>query len=135
MTATSGAGSVTAVVLTQVRRWSAARLAVAVAQLDDAARLLVKVDDALVPARPPDSWRGTAADAALAEHERIARQVHGLAAGATAVRSGLAAAADAVAGLQAGLATAQELADGNGFTIAATTPSGAIVNPFPSANS
>ena len=70
-------------------------------------------------ARPPGSWRGAAADAARAEHERIARQVHRLAAEAAAVRSGLAAAADAVAGLHAGLAAAQELADGNGFTIAA----------------
>ena len=119
MTAASGGGAVTAVVLTQVRRWSAARLAVAVVRLDDAARLLVEVDGALVRARPPDSWRGAAADAARAEHERIARQVHRLAAGAAAVRSGLAAAADAVAGLHAGLAAAQELADGNGFTIAA----------------
>ena len=105
----------TAVVLTQVRRWSSARLAVAVARLDDAVRLLVEVDGALVRARPPDSWRGAAADAARAEHERIARQVHRLAAGAAAVRSGLAAAADAVAALHAGLAAAQELADGNGF--------------------
>ena len=111
--------AVTAVVLTQVRRWSAARLAVAVVRLDDAVRLLVEVDGALARARPPGSWRGTAADAARAEHERMARQVHRLAAGAAAVRSGLAAAADAVAGLHAGLAAAQELADGNGFTIAA----------------
>jgi len=111
--------AVTAVVLTQVRRWSAARLAVAVVRLDDAVRLLVEVDGALARARPPDSWRGAAADAARAEHERMARQVHRLAAGAAAVRSGLAAAADAVAGLHAGLAAAQELADGNGFTIAA----------------
>ena len=44
------------------------------------------------------------------------------------MRSGLAAAADAMAGLHAGLAAAQELADGNGFTIAAD---GIVAEPSP----
>jgi hypothetical protein len=106
------------IVLTQVRRWSAAGLEAVAVRLDAIGRLLAEVGHALARARPPDSWRGAAASAATAEHERLARSVHELATEALAVRCGVAAAADAVAGMHGGLAVAQALADGHGFTIA-----------------
>jgi hypothetical protein len=116
---------VTGLVLTQVRRWSAAGLAAVGLRLDAVARLCADVGHAPARGRPPDSWRGTAADAARAEHERLVRQVQRQGADAGAVRSWLVAAAEAVAGLHAGLASAQELADGHGFVIAVD---GAVVD-------
>ena len=109
----------TTLVLPQVRLWSAAGLGAVAVRLDAAGRVLAEAGGVLARARPPETWRGAAAEAARRGHERVARRVHGLADEAAAVRSGLAAAADAVAGLAAGLAVAQELADGNGFVIAA----------------
>jgi hypothetical protein len=107
------------IVLSQVRRWTPLGPAAVVVRLDAIGRLFTDVGDALARARPPDSWRGPAASAARAEHERLVRSVHELAAEAVAVRSGVVAAGEAVAGLHGGLAVAQELAVGNGFAIAA----------------
>ena len=70
-------------------------------------------------ARPPDAWRGTAADAARAGHERVATLLRMLAADVVTVQAGARAASDAVGGIQAALAQARDLADANGFTIAA----------------
>jgi hypothetical protein len=109
---------VTALALTQVRRWSAAGLEAVVVRLDLVGRVLAEVGSALARARPPDSWQGTAADAARALHEHLVRSVRRMAAEAASARTGLGVAADAVAGLHAGLAVAQDLADANGFTIA-----------------
>jgi hypothetical protein len=105
--------------LTDVRRWSAAGLEAVVMRLDVAGRVLAQVGGTLARARPPDSWRGRAADAARTGHEGAVRVLQRLVAEAASVRAGLAAAVDAVIGLHAGLAGAQELADRHGFTIAA----------------
>ena len=112
------------IVLDQVRRWSATGLTVVAARVDVVARVLADVAGALVRARPPDSWQGAAARAARDEHDRLVRQVITLGGEVGAARSWVTAAADAVTGLHAGLATAEELADGSGFVIAAD---GAVV--------
>ena len=118
------------VVLEQVRRWSARGLDAVVVRLDTAGRRLAELRDALVRGRPPDAWRGLAGDAARVQHERLVARVVRLAAEVSAVRAGLVAASDAVGGVRAGLAEAQELADRSGFTIAAD---GAVaaVDPMP----
>ena len=114
--------------LEQVRRWSASGLDAVVVGLDTAAARLGDLRDALVRGRPPDAWRGLAADAARAEHGRLVARVGRLAAEVGVVRAGVVAAADAVGGVRAGLAEAQELADGSGLTIAAD---GAVAGPTP----
>ena len=107
------------VVLEQVRRWSASGLDAVVVELDTAGARLAELRDALVRGRPPDAWRGLAADAARAEHGRLVARVERLAAEVSVVRAGVVAAADAVGGVRAGLAEAQALADRSGFVIAA----------------
>jgi hypothetical protein len=102
-----------------VRRWSAAGLDAVVARLDAAGRVLAEVGDALAHARPPDAWRGTAAEAARAGHERVTAHLRRLVAEVADVRAGLVAASDVVGGVRAGLAEAQGLADANGLMIAA----------------
>ena len=105
------------VVLEQVRRWSASGLDAVVVGLDTAGARLGELREALVRGRPPDAWRGLAGDAARAEHGRLVTRVERLAAEIRVVRAGVIAAADAVGGVRAGLAEAQDLADGCGLTI------------------
>lgn len=109
----------TAAALGQVRRWSAAGLDAVADRLEATGRALAAVGEALERARPPDAWRGAAADAARAGHERVATLLRMLAADVVTVQAGARAASDAVGGIRAALAEAQELADANGFTIAA----------------
>ena len=90
------------VVLEQVRRWSASGLDAVVVGLDTAAARLGDLRDALVRGRPPDAWRGLAADAARAEHGRLVARVERLAAEVGVVRAGVVAAADAVGGVLRG---------------------------------
>ncbi|MBL8924867.1 MAG: hypothetical protein JNM77_01330 [Pseudonocardia sp.] len=116
------------VALEQVRRWSASGLDAVVVGLDTAAGRLGALRDALVRGRPPDAWRGLAADAARAEHGRLTARVERLAAEVGVMRAGVAAAADAVGGVRAALAEAQDLADLSGLTIAAD---GAVTGPRP----
>ena len=116
------------VVLEQVRRWSASGLDAVVVGLDTAAAQLGDLRDALVRGRPPDAWRGLAADAARAEHGRLVARVERLAAEVSVVRAGIVAAADAVGGVRAGLAETQDLADRSGLMIAAD---GAVAGPRP----
>ena len=115
------------VVLEQVRRWSASGLDAVVVRLDTAGRRLAELRDALVRGRPPDAWHGLAGDAARVQHDRLVARVGRLAAEVSAVRAGLVAASDAVGGVRAGLAEAQDLADRSGFTIAAD----GAVDPMP----
>jgi alpha/beta hydrolase family protein len=107
------------VVLAEVRRWSAGGLDAVAAELDTAAARLGDLRAALVRGRPPDAWRGLAADGARIEHGRLVARVERLAAEVGVVRAGVVAAADAVGGVCAGLAEAQDLADGSGLAIAA----------------
>ena len=109
----------TAAALGQVRRWSAAGLDAVAVRLEATGRALAAVGEALERARPPDAWRGAAADAARAGHERVATLLRMLAADVVTVQAGARAASDAVGGIRAALAEAQDLADANGFTIAA----------------
>jgi len=110
---------VTAPGLGQVRRWSAAGLDAVAVRLEATGRALVAVGEALERARPPDAWRGAAADAARTGHERVMTLLRMLAADVVTVQAGARAASDAVGGIQAALAQAHDLADANGFTIAA----------------
>ena len=109
----------TAAALGQVRRWSAAGLDAVAVRLEATGRALATIGEALERARPPDAWRGAAADAARAGHERVATLLRMLAADVVTVQAGARAASDAVDGIQAALAQAHDLADANGFTIAA----------------
>ena len=109
----------TAAGLGQVRRWSAAGLDAVAIRLQATGRALATIGEALERARPPDAWRGAAADAARTGHERVATLLRMLAADVVTVQAGARAASDAVDGIQAALAQAQDLADANGFTIAA----------------
>jgi Alpha/beta hydrolase len=110
---------VTAAALGQVRRWSAAGLDTVAVRLEATGRALAAVGEALERARPPDAWRGAAADAARAGHERVVTLLRMLAADVVSVQTGARAASDAVGGIRAALAEAQDLADANGFTIEA----------------
>jgi len=110
---------VTAAALGQVRRWSAAGLDAVAIRLQATGRALATVGEALERARPPDAWRGAAADAARTGHERVATLLRMLAADIVTVQAGARAASDAVGGIQAALAQAQDLADATGFTLAA----------------
>ena len=109
----------TAAGLGQVRRWSAAGLDAVAVRLQATGRALATIGEALERARPPDAWRGAAADAARTGHERVATLLRMLAADVVTVQAGARAASDAVDGIQAALAQAHDLADANGFTIAA----------------
>ncbi|MDT0349806.1 alpha/beta hydrolase [Pseudonocardia charpentierae] len=109
----------TAAALGQVRRWSAAGLDAVAVRLEATGRALATICEALERARPPDAWRGAAADAARAGHERVATLLRMLATDVVSVQAGARAASDAVGGIQAALAQAHDLADANGFTIAA----------------
>jgi hypothetical protein len=109
---------VTAAGLGQVRRWSAAGLDAVAVRLQATGRALATIGEALERARPPDAWRGAAADAARTGHERVATLLRMLAADVVTVQAGARAASDAVDGIQAALAQAHDLADANGFTIA-----------------
>jgi hypothetical protein len=109
---------VTAAALGQVRRWSAAGLDAVAIRLQATGRALATIGEALERARPPDAWRGAAADAARTGHERVATLLRMLAADVVTVQAGARAASDAVDGIQAALAQAHDLADANGFTIA-----------------
>lgn len=109
----------TAAALDQVQRWSAAGLEAVAVRLAATGRALAAVGEALERARPPDAWRGAAADAARAGHERVANLLRMLATEVVSVQTGARAASDAVGGIQAALAQAHDLADANGFTIAA----------------
>ena len=108
----------TAAALGQVRRWSAAGLDAVAIRLQATGRALATIGEALERARPPDAWRGAAADAARTGHERVATLLRMLAADVVTVQAGARAASDAVDGIQAALAQAHDLADANGFTIA-----------------
>ncbi|HSU07831.1 MAG TPA: alpha/beta hydrolase [Pseudonocardia sp.] len=108
----------TAAALGQVRRWSAAGLDAVAIRLQATGRALATIGEALERARPPDAWRGAAADAARTGHERVATLLRMLAADVVTVQAGARAASDAVDGIQAALAQAHDLADADGFTIA-----------------
>ena len=84
------------VALAQVRRWSASGLTLWRSWGSTRGAAARRPRAALVRARPPDTWRGLAADAARTEHGRLRSTVERLAAEVSAVRAGVVAAADAV---------------------------------------
>ena len=116
----------TAAALGQVRRWSATGLDAVAVRLEATGRALAAVGEALERARPPDAWRGAAADAARAGHERVATLLRMLAADVVTAQAGARAASDVVGGIRAALAQAQDLADANGFTIADPNDAGML---------
>jgi hypothetical protein len=74
-------------------------------------------------ARPPDSWRGLAADAARPSTRRLVARVERLAAEVSVVRAGLVAAADAVGGVRAASPRRRTWPTGAGSRSRRTAPS------------
>lgn len=105
------------VALADVRRWDAAAVEAAFTGFGAVRDRLLQLDFDLAGSRPPDGWRGTAADAARAEQERLAERLRRVVAGLAAVRPTVAAAADAVAGIRRDLAEADAAAAAGGFAI------------------
>lgn len=104
------------IALADVRRWDAAALETTITALATSRDALVELDYGLAGSRPT-GWTGAAADRAGVEHERIGEQLRRIVAGASAVRRGVAEAADSIAALHDGIAMAEALAAANGFFV------------------
>lgn len=100
-----------------VRQWQPGPLDDAERQLKARSDTLVGLSDELAAAAKPEGWRGTAAEGAAKERDRVTDRMEHIVAGVNAVRSALMSAADRVIDLTHMVREADGLARAHRFSI------------------
>ncbi|MGH3914681.1 MAG: alpha/beta hydrolase [Pseudonocardiaceae bacterium] len=103
--------------LVDIRQWKPADLDRAFAALGTHRDTLVTLDDDLARARHPAGWTGAAAEAAVADFDRVVERMRRIVAGVAGVRRAVGDTADAVIEIQRALAEAEGLAWRHGFAV------------------
>lgn len=107
-----------------IARWDPAALEIAVTRWGAVRKELTTAHDTLTAARPdPEAWQGVAADQARTVHDQLGAWLADTIAAATASRTTLAAATDALTDLYSDLRRALAYANANGFEVADNGPS------------
>ncbi|MGH3931645.1 MAG: alpha/beta hydrolase, partial [Pseudonocardiaceae bacterium] len=114
--------------LADVRQWKPGDLDEVFVALGAHRDTLVTLDDDLARARHPAGWTGAAAEAAVADFDRLVERMRWIVAGVAGVRRAVGDTADAVIEVQRALAEAEELAWRHGFAI---TPDAEVIDVTP----